>query len=144
MEYFWCPWVLENPATWLPKDQPLMQGLPYTDVTYCRYGYSYKEKMRKWHTLGSAWQPRAPCCKATPCPAYEAEGVHAMSAQRGPTKIKVGVRSWDHCTLEQLYSMLPASATRLHLQHSSAAHFVYNRNVCTEAPKDSAALQSEA
>ena len=35
--WFECPWALENPASGLLKAQTIMQGLPWTDVTYCEY-----------------------------------------------------------------------------------------------------------
>ena len=107
MEFFGCPYALENPATGLLRHQPLMAGLPWDDITYCAYGYEYKKKTRIWHSLGDAWRPRPPCCKATPCATFAAEGMHNMSAQRGPTRTRIGLRAWDNCTLAQLYSMPP-------------------------------------
>ncbi len=129
MAYFECPWALENPATGLLRHQPLMAGLPWDDITYCAYGYGYKKKTRIWHTLGEAWKPRAPCCKATPCATFAADGMHYLSAQRGPTRTKHrGLRPWDNCSLAQLYSMpavlcdeIAAAATILATQQRHAA-----------------------
>ena len=45
-EYFGCEWCLENPATGLLKRQPLIEGRPFTDVTYCRYGFDYRKQTR--------------------------------------------------------------------------------------------------
>jgi hypothetical protein len=120
MEFFGCPYALENPATGLLKHQPLMAGLPWDDVTYCAYSPpgGYRKKTRIWHTLGAAWSPRPPCCKATPCATFAAEGMHNLSAQRGPTKTRIGLRAWDNCTLSQLYSMPPELCDEL----AAAAH----------------------
>ena len=98
MDYFGCPWALENPQTGLLKDQALMQELPFGDVTYCAYGFPYKKKTRIWNTLGDAWKPRAVCCRESPCPAFALEGVHPMSAQRGASKIRGQRREGDNCS----------------------------------------------
>ena len=41
-------WFLENPQTGLLKDREFMWGLPYVDVDYCQYGYSYRKRTRIW------------------------------------------------------------------------------------------------
>lgn len=129
LHYFECPWCLENPATGLLKDQPLMQGLPFCDVTYCQYGFPYKKKTRIWHTLGDAWKPRAVCCKATPCEAFEAAGLHPLSAQRGPSRTKqFGQRAEDNLKLDQLYSMPPALCDEI----AAAAHSLAFAKKCDE------------
>ena len=45
-EYFGCEWCLENPATGLLRRQPLMQGLEWTDTSYCKYGFDYRKQTR--------------------------------------------------------------------------------------------------
>ena len=108
--YFGCDWCLENPATGLLKHQPLMEGLPYTDVTYCQYGFPYRKQTRLWHScaFGEAFMPQPICCMATPCPAFAATGMHPKSAQRGSDHARGGGRKPnDECSQAQLYSMPP-------------------------------------
>jgi len=45
-------WIIENPATGKLKDQPFMKDLPYTDVSYCKYGLSYRKQTRLWNNFG--------------------------------------------------------------------------------------------
>ncbi len=109
-EYFGYEWCLENPATGLLKRQPLMEGLPFTDVTYCRYGFDYRKQTRLWHSraFGEAFRPQPICCKATPCPAFAANGAHPKSAHRGADHARGGGRKQnDGCSQVQLYSMPP-------------------------------------
>ena len=44
-------WIIENPQTGLLKEQPFMKGLPYVDVSYCKYGLPYKKQTRLWTNL---------------------------------------------------------------------------------------------
>jgi hypothetical protein len=41
-------WFLENPQTGLLKTRPFMQGLPYVDFCFCRFGLPYKKQTRLW------------------------------------------------------------------------------------------------
>ena len=43
-------WILENPQTGLLKDQPFMT-MPYTDASYCKYGYPYRKQTRLWNNI---------------------------------------------------------------------------------------------
>ena len=66
--------------------------------------------MALWHSraFGEAFQPRPPCCRATPCPAFAADGVHPKSAQRGTSRTRGGGRKIDdNCSQEMLHSMPP-------------------------------------
>ena len=55
-------WIIENPQTGLLKLQSFMDGLPFFDVSYCRYGMPYRKQTRIWTNLKS-WRPRPVCVK---------------------------------------------------------------------------------
>jgi len=76
-----CVWLMENPQTGLLKSRPVVDGLPYRDVTYCRYGARFKKPTRIWNNLGDFWHPRPLCSKHDPCPNV-VEGRHPVTAQR--------------------------------------------------------------
>ncbi len=42
-------WYIENPQTGLLKEQEFMEYLPYNDVDYCKYGYTYRKRTRIWN-----------------------------------------------------------------------------------------------
>jgi len=44
-------WVIENPQTGTLKFQYFMSELDYTDVSYCKYGYSYRKQTRLWNNF---------------------------------------------------------------------------------------------
>ena len=44
-------WAMENPQTGLLKTRLMVQGLPYSDVCYCKYGFRYKKATRIWPQL---------------------------------------------------------------------------------------------
>ena len=98
-------WAFENPKTGLLPKRKVVWGLPFHDISYCMYGYSYRKYTRIW-TNSEVWKARPKCCKANPCDGM-IDGRHTMSSQRGPV-LRNGVRDpTDVCTLKQLYSMPP-------------------------------------
>jgi len=44
-------WFMENPESGLLKRQPFMDGLPFYDVSYCKYGFLYRKQTRLWTNL---------------------------------------------------------------------------------------------
>ena len=54
-------WFIENPQSGLLKKQPFMEGLPFFDIDYCKYGFNYRKRTRLWTNLDT-WTPR-PLCK---------------------------------------------------------------------------------
>lgn len=57
IEYFQpVHWFIENPKTGLLKSREFMQGLPYYDVSYCKYGYTYRKHTRIW-TNATGFEP---------------------------------------------------------------------------------------
>ncbi|CAE7643842.1 unnamed protein product [Symbiodinium microadriaticum] len=93
-------WAFENPQTGLLKTRPLVQGLHYSDVCYCKYGYRYKKATRIWHNL--PWEPAGGMCrKGDRCEAFAGRR-HPEVAQRGSSNGQSNAQS-----LRQLYSMPP-------------------------------------
>ena len=44
-------WWIENPLSGLLKTREFMLGLPYIDVSYCRYDYPYRKDTRIWSNV---------------------------------------------------------------------------------------------
>lgn len=44
-------WIIENPQTGLLKTRKFMQGIPFTDVSYCKYGKPYRKQTRLWNNI---------------------------------------------------------------------------------------------
>ena len=82
-------WFIENPQTGLLKKQPFMEGLPYFDIDYCKYGMPYRKRTRLWTNLDT-WTPR-PLCKKD-CGSMDGNR-HKETAQRLPSKTKA---EWGH------------------------------------------------
>jgi hypothetical protein len=63
INYFEPPfYVIENPQTGLLRKQSFMEGLPFKDVDYCKYGMPYRKRTRLWNNI-LPWTPRALCLK---------------------------------------------------------------------------------
>jgi hypothetical protein len=87
-------YFMENPQTGLMKTRSVVAGIPFKDISYCKYGYAYKKATRIWTN-----------CKLSPCSFFAEFGNHSKSAQRGPGKLKGILKSRDKCSLNELYSM---------------------------------------
>ncbi len=44
-------WIIENPQTGTLKFQYFMSELPFTDVSYCRYGRTFRKQTRLWNNF---------------------------------------------------------------------------------------------
>ena len=91
-------WFVENPQTGLLKKQEFMQGLPFFDLDYCKYGFNYRKRTRLWCNLEN-WTPR-PLCKKD-CDSMDGNR-HKETAQRGASKIG-GARDNNKHTQNELY-----------------------------------------
>ena len=56
-------YVIENPQTGLLKNQPFMNGIDFTDVDYCKYGFNYRKRTRLWNNLNHTLKLEPLCCK---------------------------------------------------------------------------------
>jgi len=106
MEYFQPKvWAFENPYTGLLKTRPIVKGLPYKTVCYCKYGFLYRKATAIWCSKSlENWHPRPMCTKSTPCESI-VDGRHLKTAQRGPCKKGEKRFANDSFTQHQLYSM---------------------------------------
>jgi len=74
-------WIIENPQTGLLKDQPMMIGIPFKDIDYCKYGMPYRKRTRLWNNI-DLWMPRPLCIKD--CSSMNPERTrHLQEAQQG-------------------------------------------------------------
>ena len=96
-------YIIENPQTGLLKHQPFMQGRPYNDLDYCRYGFPYKKRTRLWNNL-PFFQPKK--CEKLCGWMTEDKRKHCHQAQHSPSGPSAnwpeGHRSFS---LAQLYSI---------------------------------------
>lgn len=73
--------MIENPQSGLLKNQTFMNGIPYDDVDYCKYGMPYRKRTRIWNNIWG-WIPKPLCRKD--CGNIE-NNKHKQTAQRGPS-----------------------------------------------------------
>lgn len=66
-------WFLENPQTGKLKNQDFMKDLPYNDIDYCKYGFSYRKRTRLWNN--SNWTG-IPLCKKNNYCIHKVDGKH--------------------------------------------------------------------
>ena len=74
-----CCWFIENPDSGHLKTRQCIEGLPWTRVDYCMYGFPYRKRTRIW-TNCMDWTPRL--CDRSHC----VDGKHVATAQRGSRK----------------------------------------------------------
>ena len=103
ISFYQCPFAFENPESGLLKTREVVQGIPFSDTSYCHYGYPYRKSTRIWHNLGDYLSLIPKCSMMNPCQHMSEIGKHPMSAQRGPCRGKKN----DKCTLDQLHSIPP-------------------------------------
>ena len=99
--FYQCPFAFENPETGLLKTRRCVAGIPFSDTSYCQYGYPYKKSTRIWHNLGEYISLIPKCSISNPCRHISRTGKHPKSAQRGPCRGKKN----DRCTLDELHSI---------------------------------------
>jgi site-specific DNA-cytosine methylase len=74
-------WYIENPQTGLLKDREFMWDLPYVDVDYCQYGYSYRKRTRLWTNINY----KGLLCNPATC-TQMVDGKHKSSCGNGYKK----------------------------------------------------------
>ena len=124
VEYFGCPWAMENPQSGLLKTRDLVRGLPFFDTSYCRYGYGYRKTTRIWSNLALCL--RAPCSTRDPCSAMVGNR-HPKTAQQS----RRGNDPTDHnntCSRAQLYSIPPTLCDEI----AGAANLAVEQSNVTE------------
>jgi hypothetical protein len=95
-------YLMENPQTGLLKTREVVEGIPFRDVTYCKYSdgqrWTYKKATRLWGNLHN-FIPRPVRTHKCPCELSADAGKHPDRAQRCNRNNGV-----NH-TLNELYSM---------------------------------------
>jgi hypothetical protein len=100
-------WWIENPDTGLLKTRAVLSGVPYVRVDYCMYGAPYRKRTRLWTNVPPLLANMHLCNQL--CGAF-ANGHHAATAQRGPSRrcLEEGVE--DRFSVSQLHA-LPEALT---------------------------------
>lgn len=93
-------WFIENPQTGLLKSRDFMikKNLPFVDVLYCQYGYTYRKQTRIWTNL-KGWVGKV--CNKKTCEMVK-DNKHIGSAGNGRTKY-----TFKSFSQEEKYSMPP-------------------------------------
>lgn len=93
-------WFLENPQTGLLKSRKFMieRNMPFIDVSYCQYGFTYRKQTRIWTNL-KGWAGKV--CNKKTCEMVK-DNKHIGSAGNG--RIKYTFKSFSQ---EEKYSMPP-------------------------------------
>ena len=74
-------WIIENPQTGLLKEQIFMDGIPYDDVDYCKYGMPYRKRTRLWNNIDKLITK--PLCKKDCNSMNETRTRHIQETQQG-------------------------------------------------------------
>ena len=86
---------MENPQTGYLKTRSVVDGIPWRDVIYCKYGFPYKKQTRLWGFFPFDLRPI--CRKRDPCEGA-VDGRHDLVAQQGGR---------NGFSLRQLYALPP-------------------------------------
>lgn len=73
-------WIIENPQTGLLKTRKFMQGLPFEDCSYCKYGMPYRKQTRFWNNFNLQLKTCSGDC------GFIEDGKHIMSVGNGRKK----------------------------------------------------------
>ncbi len=97
-------WLMENPQTGYLRTRDVVVGLPFREVTYCKYSdgvnHRYRKCTRLWGVLPT-FVPRRVCLPSSPCELAKDTKRHPTVAQRFERTRDTGARM----TLNMLYSM---------------------------------------
>ena len=101
IRYFNVPFWIENPWTGLLKTRPIIQGIPFKRVDYCRYGSEYRKQTVLWTNVP---------CKLLTCEGkcgMILGGRHLKTAQRGPGMRGKARMTDDNVSLDTLHALPP-------------------------------------
>ena len=101
IRYFNVPFWIENPWTGLLKTRPIIQGIPFKRVDYCRYGSEYRKQTVLWTNVP---------CKLLTCEGkcgMILGGRHLKTAQRGPGMRGKARMTDDNVSLDTVHALPP-------------------------------------
>ena len=105
------PFCVENPATGMLPGRAVVQGKPFSVISYCKYtapgdGFPpYKKDTAVWHNL--QWNPRPPCRLGKRCEHF-VDGGHPAHVVRWYKLAKGEVKARRGFSLDQLHAIPPA------------------------------------